>query len=458
MNVPVQEGIRRPPGPKLGPLDYVRMLRGTPVTDLVVEKGFGSADLVHLGMQGEHYYFALAPDLVCDLLLRLARSTGKGRSTVKSRPLLGDGLLTSEGDLHRRQRRLIQPAFHGAQIRGYARVMAEEATRLPARGDWTDGASRDVATDMAAVTLRIVGRTLFTTDLSADASTVTQAATKLIHLHQRSLSTGRQLLGRLPLPGRRAAQAAAADLDRVVQRMVTESREHRLSSGAGDSVLAMLLAARDEDGEPMSDRLVRDEVMTLLLAGHETTANALTWTWLLLDQHPAAAARLHAEVDALPGPPTVDDLAALPWTDAVLAESMRIWPPAWASGRRILEDVTLGDWPVPAGSLVSAVQWLTHRDPRWWPDPLEFRPERWLTPEGAYDESAPGQPRGAYFPFGMGTRVCIGGSFARTEATMVLATLARDWAPALVAGHVVKPLPATILRPRGGLPMVLHRR
>ena len=455
MAVSVQEGNRRPPGPKLGPVDYLRLLRGTPLPDLVAAKGFGSADIVHFGLQGEHYYFVLAPDLVCDLFLRLARSTGKGRSTERSRPLLGDGLLTSEGDLHRRQRRLIQPAFHHAQIRTYARVMAEEAARLPAAGDWADGATRDVAADMAAVTLRIVGRTLFTTDLSGDADTVTEAATKLIHLHLRSQSLSRRMLGTLPLPGRKAAAAAAAELDRVVQRMVTESRQ---AGGAGDSVLAMLLAARDEDGEPMSDRLVRDEVMTLLLAGHETTANALTWTWLLLDQHPEAAARLHAEVDALPGPPTADDLAALPWTNAVLAESMRVYPPAWASGRRVLADVTLGDWTLPAGSLASAVQWLTHRDPRWWPEPERFRPERWLDAEGAYDESAPGQPRGAYFPFGMGTRVCIGGAFARTEAALVLATLARQWAPALAPGHVVKPLPATILRPRGGLPMVLHRR
>ncbi len=454
MSVSVQEEIRRPPGPKLGPLDYLRMLRGTPLPDLVAEKGYGSADVVHFSLQGEHYYFVLAPELVCDLFLRLAKQTGKGRSTERSRPLLGDGLLTSEGELHRRQRRLIQPAFHHTQIAGYARVMAEEAARLADR-DWVDGATRDVAADMAAVTLRIVGRTLFTTDLSSDATAVTEAATRLIHLHARSLSVSRRLLGKLPLPGRKAAAAATEELDRVVQRMVTESRA---GGGAGDSVLAMLLAARDEDGEPMSDRLVRDEVMTLLLAGHETTANALTWTWLLLDQHPEAAARLHAEVDALPGPPTADDLAALPWTNAVLAESMRVYPPAWASGRRVLADVTLGDWTLPAGSLASAVQWLTHRDPRWWPEPERFRPERWLDAEGAYDETAPGQPRGAYFPFGMGTRVCIGGSFARTEAALVLATLAREWAPALVPGRVVKPLPATILRPRGGLPMVLHRR
>src|SRR5918993_640367 len=276
MSVSVQDGIRRPPGPRLGPVDYLRMLRGTPLPDLVAEKGFGSADIVHFALQGEHYYFVLAPELVTDLFLRLARSTGKGRSTERSRPLLGDGLLTSEGDLHRRQRRLIQPAFHHAQIRGYARVMAEEAVRLD--DEWAAGATRDVAADMAAVTLRIVGRTLFTTDLSADASAVTEAATRLIHLHARSLSVSRRMLGRLPLPGRRAGEAAAAELDRVVQRMVTESRA---GGGAGDSVLAMLLAARDEDGEPMPDRLVRDEVMTLLLAGHQTPPNPLPRARLL---------------------------------------------------------------------------------------------------------------------------------------------------------------------------------
>src|SRR5215212_1546524 len=175
MSLPAGDGVGRPPGPKLGPRQLLRMARGTPITDLVTEQGFGSADLVHLAVLREQYYFALAPELVCVLFLRLTRETGRGRSTEKSRPLLGDGLLTSSGDLHRRQRRLIQPAFHGAQVRGYARVMAEEAARLPAGGDWTDGAVRDVAADMAAVTLRIVGRTLFTTDLSADAGAVTEA-------------------------------------------------------------------------------------------------------------------------------------------------------------------------------------------------------------------------------------------------------------------------------------------
>ena len=422
MAVSVQEGNRRPPGPKLGPVDYLRLLRGTPLPDLVAAKGFGSADIVHFGLQGEHYYFVLAPDLVCDLFLRLARSTGKGRSTERSRPLLGDGLLTSEGDLHRRQRRLIQPAFHHAQIRAYARVMAEEAARLPAAGDWADGATRDVAADMAAVTLRIVGRTLFTTDLSGDADTVTEAATKLIHLHLRSQSLSRRDAGHAAAARprgrggrrRRAGPGGAADGDREP----AGRRRRRLGAGhaagrPGRGRRADVRPAGPGRGDDPPAGRARDDRQRAdldLAAARPAPGGG----------RPAARRGGRAA-----RPPTADDLAALPWTNAVLAESMRVYPPAWASGRRVLADVTLGDWTLPAGSLASAVQWLTHRDPRWWPEPERFRPERWLDAEGAYDESAPGQPRGAYFPFGMGTRVCIGGAFARTEAALVLATLAR---------------------------------
>jgi cytochrome P450 len=220
----------------------------------------------------------------------------------------------------------------------------------------------------------------------------------------------------------------------------------------------MLLAAQDDDGSAMPDAQIRDEVLTLLLAGHETTANALAWAWLLLDQHPAAAARLHAEIDPLPAAPTYDDLGRLPWTNAVVAETMRLYPPAWIVGRRLLADVPLAGWTVPARSLCVASQWITHRDPRWWSDPLTFRPERWLDAAGRYDEAAPGQPRGAYFPFGLGRRVCIGESFAWTEAVLVLATLARHWAPALVPGHPVDIRPAITLRPAHGLRMTLRAR
>jgi cytochrome P450 len=208
----------------------------------------------------------------------------------------------------------------------------------------------------------------------------------------------------------------------------------------------------------MPDRQVRDEVLTLLLAGHETTANALAWTWLLLDRHPAAAERLHAELAGLTGPADVGELPRLPWTHAVVAESMRLYPPAWVVGRRMLRPATLAGWTVPAGSIVTASQWITHRDGRWWPEPLQFRPERWITADGRFDEAAPGQPRGAYFPFGLGRRVCVGESFAWTEAVLVLAVLARGFAPALLAGHRVDVRPGITLRPAHGLPMTIRAR
>jgi cytochrome P450 len=203
----------------------------------------------------------------------------------------------------------------------------------------------------------------------------------------------------------------------------------------------------------MSDRQVRDEVLTVLLAGHETTAMALTWTWLLLARHPEATARLHTELAANPV-----QFSQLPYTRAVVAESMRVFPPAWIIGRRAVADVELDGWQIPAGTLITTSPWVLHRDDRWWGDAGTYRPERWLRPDGAFDESAPGQPRGAYFPFGAGRRVCIGESFAWTEAVLALATLARDWAPAPCPETSDAVHPAITLRPADRTPMVLRRR
>ena len=441
----------RPPGPELGPLDLVRMLRSRRMTDFLEQAAALGPELAHFRLGREHAYLVGTPELVRELFGTLGRVTAKGRGLEQSRRLLGRGLLTSEGELHRRQRRLIQPAFHGSRIAAYAEVMVAEAAALPAAAGWVDGAVRDVAADMADLTFRIVGRTLFATELAADSPAVAAALAEFLDRFGRVMVPGGPLLNRLPLPSTRRLNAAGAELDRVVYRLIAE---HRAAGDRGD-VLSMLLAARDEDGEPMPDRQLRDEVLTLLLAGHETTANALSWTWLLLDRHPAAAAGLHAEIDALAGPPGVADLAALPWTHAVVAESMRLYPPAWVIGRRMLAEATLAGWTVPAGSIVAASPWVTHRDARWWKDPLRFRPERWLA-GGRFDPAAP--VRGAYFPFGLGKRVCVGESFAWTEAVLVLATLARDWAPELVPGHPVDVRPAVTLRPLHGLRMRLHRR
>ena len=444
--------VERPAGPELGRLELLRLLRSRQLTAYLDRAVEVAPELAHFRIGRDHAYLVGTPELVRELFGPLGRFGRKGRGLEQTRVLLGDGLLTSEGDLHRRQRRLIQPAFHASRIEAYAQIMRTAAAELPDRAGWAEGAVRDMTADMAALTLRIVGQTLFAADLTDDSTAVSGALAELLGRFQRVMVPGGALLNRLPLPSTRVLMSAIAELDAVVARLIAEQR-----AGLGDdgTVLAMLLHARDEDGRPMPDRLVRDEVLTLMLAGHETTANALDWTWLLLDRDPAAADRLHAELDAAPARAR---LAELPYTHAVIAESMRLYPPAWVIGRRMTADVTLAGWSIPAGSLVLASQWVTQRDPRWWPDAHTFTPQRWLTEDGRFDEAAPGQPRGAYFPFGIGRRVCIGESFAWTEAVLALAALARDWAPALVPGHPIALRPAVTLRPMHGLRMVLHRR
>lgn len=309
--------VARPPGPELGPLDVARLLRSRRLTDFVDRAHERSPRLAHIRMAGGHLYLVGTPDLVRELFGPLGRSGIKGRSMEAASQVLGQGLLTSEGELHRRQRRLIQPAFHAARVAGYAAGMRAEAAALPERAGWADGAVTDIAADMGTLTLRIVGRTLFAADLDADSERVQRALAELLARFQRVMVPGGLLLNRLPLPSTRRLAAAVAELDDVVLGLIAR---HRAGTGDPDSVLGWLLEARDTDGAPMPDRQVRDEVLTLMLAGHETTANALAWAWLLLGQHPAAEARLHAELAAVP--------AGGPYTRAVIAESMRLYPPS----------------------------------------------------------------------------------------------------------------------------------
>jgi cytochrome P450 len=407
--------------------------------------------LAHLKVAGEHLYLVNRPDLVWALLVTNGRSTMKGRALQRAKELLGDGLLTSEGDLWRRQRRLVQPAFHRDRIRGYAHQMVQ--TTLEHEASWHDGDEIDIAADMSRLTLRIVGRTLFGADLAADSAEVGTAMTEVLEGFQRRMIPGADVLLRLPTPANRRLREAGERLDALVQRIIDE---HRAIGDTGD-VLSMLLAA-DVDGATMSDRQVRDETMTLVLAGHETTAMALTWTWYLLSANPAAARLLYRELSDVLGDrePTFDDLSHLHVTTAVFAESMRLYPPAWLIGRRLTADITLEGWTLPAGSLAVASQWVQHRDPQWWDSALAFRPQRWLLPDGRFDERAPGVPKGAWFPFGLGQRVCIGEPFAWAEGPLVLATLARRWAPEHQPGHALGVVPAVTLRPRGGMPMRLR--
>jgi cytochrome P450 len=304
---------------------------------------------------------------------------------------------------------------------------------------------------MASLTLGIVGETLFGADVDGERSaTITRALTDTLSMFDRVYSPAFRMLVRLPIPTMRRYRRIEADLDRVIAELIAERR----SAGAsGDDLLSLLLRA-EESGSGMTDEEVRDEALTLVLAGHETTSNALAWTWYLLAQHPAAEARLHAELDdALAGrPPSASDLPRLRGAEAVLSESIRLRPPAWAIGRGAIRVVRIGEVDVPEGAIVVVSPWLLHHDARWWRDPEAFVPERWTSGE------ATRRPRSAFVPFGGGPRMCVGEPFAWMEGTLLLATIARRWRLRLVPGRPVTAQAVVTLRPRGGLPMVAERR
>jgi cytochrome P450 len=421
---------------------------------LFVRLARAHGDVVRFPVAGRTFVLVAHPDLAREVLVTQQKRFVRGYAHRGLRLLLGDGLLTSEGDFHRHQRRLVQPAFHRERIARYADAMSAAAVRWSAR--WAaaqppaPGAPArvvDLHAEMMALTLGIVGETLFGTAVEGVAGEVSDAMHDALAAAPLAFLPGARLSLRLPIPVATRFRRARARLHAVVARIVAERRATGGVEDRGD-LLSMLLVATDpeeSDGAPMADAQLRDEVLTLFLAGHETTAVALTWAWLLLSQHPEAAARLHAEVDALPGAPAFDDLARLPYARAVIAEAMRLYPPAYAVGRICAERTTLGGQTIEPGWGVITSPWLAHHDARWWPEPERFRPERWLEPAPA------DRPKFAYFPFGGGTRICIGEQFAWTEAILVLAVLARGWAPRVVAPEAVVPRGAITLRPVGGV-------
>lgn len=375
----------------------------------------------------------------------------KGEGLQRAKRLLGEGLLTSEGEFHLRQRRLAQPAFHRQRIAGYAATMVEYAART--RDEWRAGETRDIAREMMRLTLAIAGKTLFDADVESEADEIGEALTTTFALFNRVSLPFAQWLDRLPLPATKRFQKARQRLDSTIYRIINERRAAAVDRG---DLLSMLIAARDDegDGTGMTDEQLRDEAMTIFLAGHETTANALTWTWYLLSQHPEVAARFHAEIDeALKGRlPSAEDFPRLRYTEMVLAESMRLYPPAWLIGRRALSDYQINGYRIPARSILLLSQYVTHHDARFFPDPFRFDPERW-TPEAR--ES---RPKFSYFPFGGGPRLCIGEHFAWMEGVLVLATIAQRFRMRLAPGHPVEMQPLVTLRPKHGMKLILEAR
>ena len=407
-------------------------------------------DVVATRMGPYRIWLVYHPDAIEELLVTRARDFVKSPGVRLLRPLLGDGLLLSEGDFWLRQRRLAQPAFHRQRVAGYGEVMAGFAERHVA--GWANGAVVELHGEMMALTQAIVGKTLFDADVSGDAHEASEAAKILAEDFGAKLASLRLLPAWVPTPSHLRARRAIRRLDAIVHRIIAARRASGEDRG---DLLSMLVHAQDaDDGTRMTARQLRDEVMTIFLAGHETTAVALSWTWYLLAQHPEVEARLDAELRAVLGgrTPAVADLPRLTYAGMVVAESLRLFPPAYGIGRQAARSTELGGYPVAGKTIVIAPTWAVHRDGRWFDKPDEFRPERWA------DDLARRLPRFAYFPFGGGPRQCIGNAFALMEATLILAAVAQRVRLSLVPGQRITPTPYITLRPEPGLRMRVARR
>jgi cytochrome P450 len=467
-----------PPGPKggvlLGSLPEAR--RDPLAFVLRVSAEYG--DVVHVRLATFRVYLLNHPDDIEQVLVTHQHRFIKGRSLGRARRVFGNGLLTSDGALHARQRRLVQPAFQRFRLAPYAGAMV--ALAIDCRDKWTPGDVVDMAAEMSRLTLAIAAQTLLGIDIGAlhEAGETLETATSLLEVAILPLAP---LVDLLPLPHVRRLRAARAAIDRMLDDVIAQRRSASLSGslsptppspersegrgtgrGGGaprqikqDDLLSMLLAAQNGNGDSMSDLQLRDELTTILLAGHETTANALAFTWYLLARHPAIEQRVHQEIDAAVGDrtPTIDDVPALTYTRMVFAEAMRLYPPAWLLGRVAVEDHEARGYRIPAGSLVVLSPWGVHRNEAYFPDPERFDPERWQADRVA------GRPRFSYFPFGGGPRGCMGETFAWMEGVLLVAVLAQRWRFRLADESCVPELqPAITLKPKNGIRMRVEER
>lgn len=407
-------------------------------------------DFVRLRLGPYRIQLLSHPDYIEHVLQKNPRNYLKdGYEHIK---IVGNGLLSSEGDFWRGQRRIVQPAFHRERLKNMARTMTEAAGKM--LGRWETGTENDpldIDAEMSRLTLEITGRTLFSADVTGEAGQVGQAL-------QTVLTLGFQRTGRfLPVPlkiptqNNRRYRNAVEKLNGVVDDLAQKRRE---SGESRDDLLSMLLEARAENGESLSPRQLRDEAMTVLTAGYETTARALTWTWYLLDANPPVREKLDEELERVLGgrPPGFEDLGRLSYTEMVFKESMRLMPPVWGLSRLVAEEDEVGGYTIPKGSRVILSQYVTHRHPDFWEEPEIFAPERFAS------EKSAGRPKYAYFPFSGGPRQCIGNNFATMEAKLVLAAVAQRYKLYLVPGHPVEPEPSFTLKPRYGMRMVAEKR
>jgi cytochrome P450 len=437
--------LRRPPGPKPHFLIGNMPLASPDPLPIFSAWAAEFGDIFYYRAAWLHVYFLNHPDLIEDVLVRNPRNFLKDRVVRNSRWFFGEGLLTNEGESWLRQRRLSAPAFHRERVSAYANIMTGYAQQMLA--SWKDGETLDIHREMMRLTLQIVVRALFNVE-AQEAAEISSALNLIM-----SNTTGVRILlppiaRYLPTPRMISFRRAVARMDHTVYSIIAQHRANKTDSG---DLLSMLIAARDEDGSRMSDKQLRDEVLTFLIAGHETTALTLTWTWHLLAQYPDVENKLRQELDrVLCGrAPEFSDLRALTYTERVIKESMRLYPPAWSLARTVISDFELRGYRIPAGANVVMSQWIMHRNPTYFSDPEKFDPDRWSS------EKAQKLPRFAYFPFGGGPRQCIGASFAMMEAALLLATIAQNFQLDSVPGHPVVLVPSFTLRPKHGMRMEL---
>jgi cytochrome P450 len=439
-----------PPGPRLFPsIRHLFAFDKDPLAFLTqLHRTYG--EIASFTIAGTPIYAVFNPVDIEQLLTGHFKHYVKDRGTRVMTRVLGNGLLTSEGDFHRRQRQRVQPAFHHQRLQAYAETMVEATDRVHSR--WIDGEVLDIHAEMMRAALFIVSKALLGGEVGdAEVHEIAQSLEVILG----RFSIGRipliPLMSVLPLPTTFAFYRARAKVDAILSGIIQARRQRTIDTG---DLLSMLLTSQDDERTAMTDAQLRDEMMTLFLAGHETTANALSWAWYLISQHPEVEARLHAEIDAaLKGRrPTVADLPQLSYTRAIFAEAMRLFPPAWTVARETMTPVTMRDVAIPKGALVVASQWVVHRSPVYFEEPERFEPERFLADRKAKI------PRFAYFPFGGGSRICVGEQFAWMEGTLVLARIAQFWRARIEPGRVVVPEPRVTLRPQGGMRVTLERR
>lgn len=440
-----------PPGPRgLLPLREIRAFRRDLLGFLEqMAKTYG--DIAYFRFGFHTVYLVSHPDYIQDVLVTQHRSLPKSWILEIARDALGNGMLTSNGEYHRRQRKLIKPVLDKHRIPGYAETMVRLADRTAAA--WQDGATIDMADEMMRLTLAVVAQTLFSSDLDETATEIGQSISEMAEMYERAKSPFADQINRLPfLPGNRRFKRALVRLDTAIYRIIDRRRR---SGDTPDDLLTLLLAARNEDdGAPLTDQQVRDEALAVFLAGQETTSDVLAWTWYLLSQHPEVEAEFHRELDDvldshLPGSP---DLERLTYTRKMLAETMRLYPPGYVLPRRATEPCSIGPYTVPTGAILLTNIYRVHRDPRFYDDPERFEPSRWTA------EMKQRLPRFAFCPFGGGPHACLGDHFAWADAMLLMAVLGQRWKASLIPGSPVAPRPLVNLRPRYGIPMKLTRR